>query len=1071
MANPEMAGVELPAIEFLEKMGWKFKPGRDVKVDSRSIAPILMEDLSLGLKNCNPWIDNSGIEKAYRELRKINEEDLIYSNRKFWENFIQKCSFQLSINEKNHSLPKTVRFIDSVTPSNNKFTVVNQYIGRDRNGYDIKPDLLLFVNGLPLGIIECKASHVKLSNGISQLIGYQRCAPKHFYFNQVCAAINRVEARYGAINTPEQFYFSYRLEENEEKIVAEIAGEEPNAQQKLLWALFEPARFIQLASHFVLFEQEELGVVKKLPRYQQWRAVNKNVNRIKEDLGGVVWHTQGSGKSLTMAMLARYLRTEEAGLDNPSILLLTDRKDLDKQIFDTFVAVGLKPEQARSVEGLQSRLTNDYGGIFTSTIQKFQESRDNNIDLTAETDDEEAATRLKRVQKNDNWYMLEQRRDENGQWITEAEYQVDFSVLSIKKNFYVLVDEAHRSHYGFLGAFMRASVPNAKLIAFTGTPLLKEDKSTLREFDGENYIDVYALQEAVRDGFTLPIRYLDGVAEQTVDGLLEKDFEDLTKDLSDPKKAVLKKKLLKERRLNSNRLKVIAEHLVEHYESNGFAKGFKAMLVCEGRLAAVKYKEILNDIMIQRKAEGKPVFDSKVVISLGSITSNRTGEEEKDLESIEERVKHAVKSGKEPIAVPSDEIPNLTNDLFKLPFGDEKENTLQKVQFNNTAILIVSDMLLTGYDAPILNTLYLDKPLKEHTLLQAIARVNRTRKGKNAGYIVDYYGIVPHLDQALQVYGGDVQPNELMEGPEADIPKLEAACEAILSLLPKKYDILTEPEKYKADAEKKLDPISHLDRAEDFLEAFSRFNKLLAMVLPHPSGAKYKNYFVVFSQLKMFLHSTLKEDQHREIVTAEESRLLSDLIKEHISASPVSSLLSHEVDIFDREELDQLKRLSSLTAALVMKNQLKHTINVGKNKEPGFFGELDEELKKLLKEEKEGRVEQYTFLEQMEGLLGKIRDKDNKAQSEGFRYPTEIAVYNYLHENTPAFAKDVTKQLFEIEELARTLENRNWHRTPTVVEELEKLIRKNLKGISGWERQTAKQHAKKIVERLKLENV
>lgn len=1058
-----MEGVELPAIEFLKKMGWSYLSGSSIDVEFRNIAPIIVNDFKEGLIACNPWIDDIGIDKALGELRKINEDDLTSSNKLFWEKFLYKSSFQVQVDYEGKLLPKTVNFIDSVNISNNKFTVVNQFVGHDREGNIIKPDILLFVNGIPLGMIECKASHVKLSQGISQLLGYQKSAPKHFYFNQVCAAINRNSAKYGAINTPEQFYFSYRLDDEELDIVTSLVGEEPNEQEKLLWALFEPSRFVDLVKHFVLFEQEEFGIIKKLPRYQQWRAVKKTVKRLKQNEGGVVWHTQGSGKSLTMGMLARYIRTEEAGFDNPSILLLTDRTDLDRQISETFTNIGLNPERARSVEGLQNRLTNDYGGIFTSTIQKFQESKNTKKDLTAELEDEEAETRIRRVQRGDLWYMIEERKVDD-EWIIEAEHQVDFSVLSTKKNFIVLVDEAHRSHYGFLGAFMRASLPNAKLVAFTGTPLLKEDKSTLGEFDGDNYIDVYALHEAVRDGFTLPIRYIDGVAEQTVDGLLDDDFDAKTEGLSDTKKALMKKQLIKERRLAPSRLREIAEHLVDHYEQNGYAKGFKAMLVCEGRPAAVKYKDILNEIMERREREGKVVFDSKVVISLGSITANRTGEEDG---SIEERINRAIKNGEEPIALPSDQVPHFTNKLFKLPFGDESENTEQKVKYNNTAILIVSDMLLTGYDAPILNTLYLDKPLKEHTLLQAIARVNRTRKGKNAGYIVDYYGIVPHLDQALQVYGGDVQSTDLMEGPEADIPKLEAACEAILIMLPKRYDIVEESEKYKADAERKLDPISHLDRAEDFLEAFTKFNKLLAMVLPHPSAAKYKPYFLVFSELKITLLNALKDDQHKESVTSEESKLLSQLVEEHIKSSPVVSLLSHEVDIFDREELDKLKRLNSLSAALVMKNQLKHTISVGMGKAPGFFGALDEELKKLLKEEKEGRVEQYTFLEQLEGLLGKIRDKDNEAHNAGFKSYDEITVYNYLKEHTPEYATTVTENLFEQEEFSRTLENSNWYRTPAIVEGLEKVVRKELKGLSGWERQTTKQHSKKIVDLLK----
>ncbi|MTI12152.1 type I restriction endonuclease, partial [Sansalvadorimonas verongulae] len=539
--NPERDGVEKPAIQWLETLGYTHIPGKEVGAQQahRHLPPILTEVLTERLLALNPWLAgiSSGVESVIRELRRFWNESLMEANQNAWESVIHRDDIQV----KDHqSRSRSVRFFDQVTPLNNRFHVVDQFVGANSDGDLFKPDLLLFLNGLPLAIIECKASHVKVAKGIQQLSSYQRSHPRHFVFNQVCVAINRNQARYGAIYTPESFYFRYRLEADEEATVRRLRGKEPTEQDKLLWALFEPSRFVELVCQFVLFEREEGKVIKKLPRYQQWRSVRKTIARLmgdqttggqvtgKQPRGGVVWHTQGSGKSLTMAYLARYLRAECVGLGNPSILVLTDRTDLDRQIFNTFNAVGLTPMKAPSVAGLERMLGNDYGGIFTSTVQKFQERDGKPIKAAAREGDDpqtDSPTRVRRIQEGQQFFICEDRNRNHGQlnedgtpqkprWVEQSREAVEFQVLTTKENFYVLVDEAHRSQYGFLAAFMRASLPNARFIAFTGTPLRKDDRNTLEAFTGKDgnkdYIDTYRLDEAVADGATLPIKYQEG---------------------------------------------------------------------------------------------------------------------------------------------------------------------------------------------------------------------------------------------------------------------------------------------------------------------------------------------------------------------------------------------------------------------------------------------------------------------------------------------------------------------------------------------------------------------------------
>jgi type I restriction enzyme R subunit len=998
--------------------------------------------------------------------------------------------------------------------------VVDQYVGRNADGELFRPDLLLFVNGLPLAIIECKASHHRLDEALAQLDGYQRSFAAQFVFNQVCVGLNRRQGLYGAILTKPAFYARYRLEAPELAEVARLLGSEPAEQEQLLWALFEPSRFLELVTHFVLFETRDGKTVKKLPRYQQWRAVRKTVKRLTSatPLGGVIWHTQGSGKSLTMALLARLLRADSTGLANPTVLVLTDRRDLDKQIFDTFHAVGIRAIQAVSVAGLVRMLGNDYGSVFTSTVQKFQEgdepaaqTDDGAGGETEEVDEVLQATRHRRVRVGKDFFMLEERNEHFGQhdadgvllgpkWVECKREKISFRVLSAKPNFYVLVDEAHRSQYDFLAAFMRASLPNAKFIAFTGTPLLNDDKHTLAEFGGETYIDEYRLHEAVADGATLPIKYQDAWVKLAADAKLDEAFNEqfgVTKPPGPgcaqpaphgghekPGKAssshapeahlqALKKALLARWRHAGDRMEQVAAHLVEHFLGHVQAKGLKAMLVCNGRDMAVRYKDLLDELMKQRAAQGLPTFQSQVVISLAGITGTRTGatvEEEAaeyklpitKVQSIEERVRDELKAGKRPVALPAEQISHFVSKLFPLPYGDESQGQDGQPQANNVGLIIVSDMLLTGWDAPVVSTMYLDKPLKEHTLLQAIARVNRTLPGKNAGYIVDYHGVVEHLDQALKLYGGEVQPAQVWQGVETELPKLQSTLERLLKLLPKQHDPVAERETYKDDAERFLDPASRLDAVEDFLALAKQFNRSIDIILPDVRGLPFKPYFTLFAEIRLMLRDKLPDATYRERITQLESALLQRLLDEYIDASPAKSLLGREVSILDASDMARLKQLASPgSQALVMKNQLKHTIVTGRDKDPAFFDKLAEELEKLLEEEKAGRISQAQFLEQLELFGQRVADKDKT----GFETPAHSAVFRYLAallgEDT---ARAATMKLFEDPTLGQTLAASNWKQMLDLHPEMRDLLRKLLMPLAGWERAVAREHAARILD-------
>lgn len=1086
--SPEKTGVETPAIESLLKLGYTHLPGHAMKVEHRHLAPVLEDVLWPRLLALNPWLATApgGVDAALIELRKRVNDELLPANKAFWEQVVHRSDIQVKDAE---GKPRSVRVFDAGKVAHNDFHVVDQYVGRNADGDLFRPDLLLFVNGLPLATIECKASHHRLDEALAQLDGYQASFPAQFVFNQVCVGLNRRQGLYGAILTKPAFYARYRLQDAELAAVTAVLGAGSSEQDQLLWALFEPSRFLELITHFVLFETRDGRTVKKLPRYQQWRAVRKTIARLTatQPIGGVVWHTQGSGKSLTMALLARMLRSDSTGLNNPTVLVLTDRKDLDKQIFDTFHAVGIKAIQAVSVDGLVKLLGNDYGSVFTCTVQKFQENEsaaDARDSAADEEDDLLQATRHRRVREGKDFFMLEERNvnfgkhDEDGvlldaKWEEVSREKVNFRVLSAKPNFYVLVDEAHRSQYDFLAAFMRASLPNAKFIAFTGTPLLNDDKHTLAEFGGDTYIDEYRLHEAVADGATLPIKYQDAWVKLAPSSKLDQAFKDQFAQEDEARQQALKKELLARWRQAGDRMEQVAAHLVEHFITNVQAKGLKAMLVCDGRDMAVRYKDLLDGLMQERKAKGLPTFESRVVISLASATASRTGASvleaaaeyklgPEQIQSIEERVKAEIKAGKQPVALPSEQIANFVSKLFPLPYGDESRGKDGQPHANNIGLCIVSDMLLTGWDAPIVGTMYLDKPLKEHTLLQAIARVNRTMAGKNAGYIVDYHGVVEHLDHALKIYGGEVQSAQVWEGVESELPKLQATLDRILTLLPKKHDPVSQREDYKDDAERFLDPATRLDAVEDFLDLVKRFNRSIDIILPDVRGVPFKPYFTLFAEIQLMLRDKLPGATHRERITRLESALLQQLLDEYIDASPAKSLLGKEVSILDASDMARLKKLASPgSQALVMKNQLKHTIATGRDKDPAFFDKLADELEKLLAEEAAGRISQAQFLEQLDLFGQRIADKDKT----GFEHPAHSAVYHYLasllSEETGRIA---TTKLFEDADLSRTMAAANWKQMHDLHPELRALLHKLLIPLAGWERSVARDHAKRILD-------
>ncbi|MBC7757503.1 MAG: type I restriction endonuclease subunit R, partial [Phormidesmis sp. FL-bin-119] len=988
--------------------------------------------------------------KAFDKITSVQGTSLMEVNQQIWL-LLRGGNYSLkqTVNGKEEFIP--VVFIDYANPENNDFLIVNQLKVHGKSRHSI-PDIIVYLNGLPVAVLECKSptAQCAMDKAFGDLKFYQENSEKLFHYNQICAGIWQVGAQYGAICSPQAFYSVYRTKKEDE-----IPGI-TTAQDTLIYHLFRKDILLDIIRHFVIYELDEGRIIKKLPRYQQIRATNNTIQRLQQGEGGVVWHTQGSGKSITMAYVTRKLQASEYGFDNPTVIVMTDRKDLDRQITNTFRNIGLKNvSQASSVRHLDKLLRNDYGGIICTTLQKFQE---NDTDASTETDQtelEEKENLLIEKEIKDGVLIKITKELSGGKWIERNREEIKLEELSSKKNLYVLVDEAHRSHYGFLATFMRTVLPHAKFVAFTGTPISKEDKSTLGEFYGGKYLDVYTIKESVADGATVELLYDEGIAKLTVKkDELDAEFESKFGHESEEKKDLLKREALRKYQYSGNRIDVIAKHIITHFSSKIFKDGHKAMLVCDGRFGAIRYKQAFETL----KEQGFHQFETKVVVSIGSPKADAIAKDY--YETVEWNKNNFL--NKKPIWVVAPEDIKAATDDYKLPYGNiaDKEKSGKK-KFDNTAILIVSDMLLTGYDAPIASCLYLDKPLKEHNLLQAIARVNRSGKGKNAGFIVDYYGITNFLIQALEIFSGDIRPDDILKNINEEYPKLELNHHKLVEFFKAiKLDRNYLRNDFIDEAVRFIEPI---DKRDDFKDLLKQFNKSIAIVLPNTKAMKFFNDFKLFNQLKLTARNAYPDDEELK-VTKEESQLLQTLIDDHLKAEGIENLLAEPVSIIDKDKFrEEILNASPATKELKMRNNLKHVIKVGIDKSPDFYKPLAQRLEDLLKQHAEDRITQVALLKAFADLQDEIINHQTEGIEKGFTTERQRAVYDSMKLIFADNAEDATRTLFDL--IHRELDIIGWETKAMVLFDIEKKISRFLK--TQMTQPEAKQKALALIDIIK----
>lgn len=696
--------VEKPCIGALTSFGYTYLSPQQNQVARDTLNEVILRDIFITSIQRINQIPEEAARATYQDMLRVTDNEQ-------WTNLLRG---NYSRNVPGESTKKTIRLIDFLNPENNTFTVTNQFYVKSQNAR--RPDIVIFINGIPIVVIEAKKPFTakdKTGETFEQIKQYERDIPRLFYSNAFNIITDGANVLYGATNASSAYWGSWK-----DDPVEGISFN--NDLEKQLWYLLEPSRLLDILAHFIVFEKREQKVTKKICRYQQYRAVNKIVQRVLAPLQpdstgrkyrkGLIWHTQGSGKSLTMVFATLKLKTHRTinspVLENPNILILTDRVDLDEQISKTFLACGLpNPTNINSGNALQEAIhSNPVGLTLLSTIFKFDGSA------------REAAN-------SHNWIIL--------------------------------VDECHRTQEKDLGAYLEKTLPHACFIGFTGTPIQTTDKDTYQNFSlpNEGYLDRYSIDDAVTDGATVPIRYTSRKAEWQID---EKKLDILFDNwfAHEPEEVVNKIKargvkvddLVKHR----ERIELLAYDIWAHFSAHGAPQGFKAQIVVIDREAIILYKRELNKILT--KSLQKQGLDKETAIiwadaiSIPIYSSNQ--EDGKPSEDIyidklrQDLVKYALDKNGEIAA-----IRKFTGD------DTEYEAKVLNGEAPSVHFLIVCNKLLTGFDAPRESVMYLDNPLKEHNLLQAIARTNRVYgTHKEFGLIVDYIGVTKNLSSALATY-------------------------------------------------------------------------------------------------------------------------------------------------------------------------------------------------------------------------------------------------------------------------------------------------------------------------------
>lgn len=931
----EMYISQIPALEVLSKIGYIVLPFEKAEAMRGNLYNVILKDiLYKKLNEINTFkykgkkykFSDKNIKQAMADIDEALTDGLVKTNEKIFDSIILGRSYAEKLPDVDGTRSFDINYIDWENPSNNIFHVVEEFsVEREDGQGNARPDIVLFINGIPFAVIECKKASISIAQGISQMLRNQgkEYIPQLFKFIQIVMATNKNETQYATTGTPKKFWSIWKEDDKSieykwfEKVLGKaVADRIPTIQDKNIVSLFHPQRVIQLIRYFNLYDKN----VKKIARYQQYFAIKEIIKTIKEPdkngnrQSGVIWHTQGSGKSLTMVMLARYILSEMADI-HPQVLVITDRIELDSQIHKTFNHSRLKAERATSGKNLVELINNNGADIITSLVHKFD---------------------------------------------TASKHQEPVK----SKDIFVLIDESHRTQYGELHIKMKKVFPNACYLGFTGTPLMKKDKSTMNKF-GSRMIHQYTIKNGVEDGAIVPLLYEGRLVEQTVNrNAIDRRIEMITRNLNEKQAEELKNKWSRFEAIASSeqRIRLIADDIYVHYKQ--FYKGTyaKAILATASKFDAVRYQEAFEE------------FDDISTSVVISPPDQREGYEELD----EEPKDRVLKFWRKMLEGYSDSDKYEEHIKSEFVDGDELE------------ILIVVDKLLTGFDAPRATILYVDKPMKDHTLLQAIARVNRLYEGKDFGLIVDYRGLIEELDSAMKTYSGAGLENfeaKDLEGALVDVistvGKLRE-CYSNLVAIFKSIENKSDKEEYELILE---------DEAvrNDFYNVLCEFGKYLGIALESEhvyNAIGEKDITFYKKELKFYqeLRAAVKLRYSDTIDHKEYEPKMRNLMDTYIAAEDIIQITA-PVDILNEEEFEEeLIRLDSKRAkADAIRTRITKRINAKWDENPLYYKSFARRIEEIIKAYQEKRISEMDYLARMNEVKRDFR----KGYSET-TYPEKI---------------------------------------------------------------------------------
>ncbi|MED1489728.1 type I restriction endonuclease subunit R [Bacillus smithii] len=944
---------QVPAIEVLQKLGYQYLSPEEAEEMRGNLHHVLLTTvLEEKLKELNSYeyqgqiyqFSESNIRQAIRDLDEPLTNGLVKTNEVIYETIMNGRSYTEFLPDGSKK-SFTIQYIDWNNIENNVFHVVEEFEVERMDGRGtVRPDIVLFVNGIPFAVIECKKASISMNQGISQMIRNQGkdYAPQLFKFIQIVMSTNKNETKYATCNTPKKFWSVWKEEKEEwlqNWLDKTVEGRLPTMQDKNIISLFHPERLLELTQFFTLFDKD----VKKVARYQQYFAIKEIIKTIEERdengnrQSGVIWHTQGSGKSLTMVMLAKYILSELHDY-NPKVIVVTDRVELDKQIHKTFSHTRLKASRATSGSHLVDLINDNHSDIVTTLVHKF----------------DTASSKQKPIESRD---------------------------------IFVLVDESHRTQYGELHLKMKKVFPNACYLGFTGTPLMKKEKNTLIKFG--KLIHKYTIADGVRDKAIVPLLYEGKMVEQSVNQkAIDHRLEMITRNLNDKQKEEVKKRWSKYEKLASSeqRIYLIAEdinkHFVENYKTQG--SQFKAMLATNSKIEAIRYLEAFEEL---------GDLNCAVVIS---PPDQREGHEAVDQES-KDKVQRFWKRMMDRYGTPEKYEDAIKDEFVN---GDELD------------LLIVVDKLLTGFDAPRATVLYVDKPMKEHTLLQAIARVNRLYEGKDYGLIIDYRGLLDKLDEAMQMYSGAGLENfdpEDLKGAIYDVISIIGSLRQYYSDL---WQIFA-PIKNKNDREEYEVWLEDEERREEFYGVLSNFGRNLGIALesekiyntlPPEELQKYKKDFKFFQDLR----KSVKLRYSDTIDHKEYEAKMQKLMDNYIAAEEVIRI-TNPVDILNAKAFEEeLERLESKRAkADAIRTRLTKSVHAKWDENPSYYKKFSERIQEAIQEYKDKRISEAEYLNRMKDIMNDYRRGESSE-----RYP-EIIKENRNAQAFYGVTKDILSETKE----------------------------------------------------------